>query len=230
VTGKIVLAILLATAMPALTTAVKAEEEWRLMWTNPRVQQVPNSAAVELIRMVPGSTIPYPYTDEDGGYTFHIHFKAGPKIYWISSSSPVNYTRIHAEFAWKVVAAWNASLRFAAENYEWGRHLSKLRLKFYTDANVSKAPRVDIVIDPTTPPGACGAYAAACAVFENPIKIWGGLFELSHELGHVLGLGHEHPQFRGGEGFDWRGYGVIGLYPAPRTPSPPTTLPSTRSL
>jgi ABC-type sugar transport system substrate-binding protein len=45
-TGKIALAALLATAMLALTTAVKAEEEWRLMWTNPRVQQVPKSAAI----------------------------------------------------------------------------------------------------------------------------------------------------------------------------------------
>jgi hypothetical protein len=43
--------------------------------------------------------------------------------------------------------AWNASLKFAAENYEWGRHLSKLRLKFYTDANVSKARYIDVVID-----------------------------------------------------------------------------------
>jgi hypothetical protein len=39
--------------------------------------------------------------------------------------------------------------KFAAENYEWGRHLSKLRLKFYTDANVSKAQYVDVIIDPS---------------------------------------------------------------------------------
>jgi hypothetical protein len=224
-TGKIALTVLLATAVLVLTTAVKAEEGWILMWANPRVQQVHKSAAIELIRMVPGSTIPYPYTDEDGGYTFHIYFKAGPKIYWWVTSYPVNYTHTYAEFAWKVVAAWNASFRFAAENYEWGRHLSKLRLKFYTDANISQAPRVDIVIDPTTPPSACGHIAAAaCAIWGNPIKIWGNLIHLSHELGHALGLGHEYPEGSAEWGIDWRGYGVGGAYPAPLTPSPPDNL------
>jgi hypothetical protein len=47
------------------------------------------------------------------------------------------------------LSPWNASLKFAAENYEWGRHLSKLRLKFYTGANVSKAQYVDVIIDPS---------------------------------------------------------------------------------
>jgi hypothetical protein len=230
VTGKIVLAILLATAMLALTTAVKAEEEWMLMWTNPRVQQVPKSTWIGLYEIIPGITLPYQFTDGDGGYTFHIYLKTGPKLYWLNTGNYIDYTQKYVEYARKVVAAWNASFRFAAENYEWGRHLSKLRLKFYTDANVSQAPRIDIVVDPTIPPIGCPGSAVSCTKWGKPIEIPGTLNSLPHELGHALGLGHNYlynDPVAGGPvswGYDWRGWEVGGIYPAHLSIQPPDTF------
>jgi hypothetical protein len=230
VTGKIALVALLAAAMLALTTAVKAEEEWRLMWTNPRVQQVPKSTWIELYEIIPGITLPYQFTDEDGGYTFHIYLKTGPKLYWLNTGNYIDYTQKYVEYAWKVVAAWNASFRFAAENYEWGRHLSKLRLKFYTDANVSQAPRIDIVVDPTIPPIGCPGSAVSCTKWGKPIEIPGTLNSLLHELGHALGLGHNYlynDPVAGGPvswGYDWRGWEVGGVYPAYLSIPPPDTF------
>jgi hypothetical protein len=230
VTGKIALAVLLATAMLALTTAVKAEEEWRLMWTNPRVQQVPKSTWIELYEIIPGITLPYQFTDGDGGYTFHIYLKTGPKLYWLNTGNYIDYTQKYVEYAWKVVTAWNASFRFAAENYEWGRHLSKLRLKFYTDANVSQAPRIDIIVDPTIPPIGCPGSAVSCTKWGKPIEIPGTLDALSHELGHALGLGHNYlynDPVAGGPvcwGYDWRGWEVGGVYPAYLSIPPPDTF------
>jgi hypothetical protein len=230
VTGKIALAVLLATAMLALTTAVKAEEEWRLMWTNPRVQQVPKSTWIGLYEIIPGVTLPYQFTDGDGGYTFHIYLKTGPKLYWLNTGNYIDYTQKYVEYAWKVVTAWNASFRFAAENYEWGRHLSKLRLKFYTDANVSQAPRIDIIVDPTIPPIGCPGSAVSCTKWGKPIEIPGTLNSLPHELGHALGLGHNYlynDPVAGGPvswGYDWRGWEVGGVYPAHLSIPPPDTF------
>jgi hypothetical protein len=122
------------------------------------------------------------YAEYDGGYTVHIHLKTGPRIYW--GGIPVNYKEDYAVFAHLVVSGWNASLKFAAENYEWGRHLSKLRLKFYTDANVSKAPHIDVVVDPTE---SAGSNAYAMFYPSYPMKFVGNLDALSDGLYFALG-------------------------------------------
>jgi hypothetical protein len=122
------------------------------------------------------------HAEYDGGYTVHIHLKTGPRIWW--GGKQVSYKEDYAVFAHLVVSGWNASLKFAAENYEWGRHLSKLRLKFYTDANVSKAPHIDVVVDPTES-ARPDAYATFYASY--PMKFVGNLDALSDGLYFALG-------------------------------------------
>jgi hypothetical protein len=217
--GKTLVMVAAMVAAALMTTAGAEVEGWRMTWVNPRVQEVPESTWVELIEIIPGVTLPHPFTDEDGGYTFHIYLKTGPKLYWLNTANYVDYTEKYVEYAWKVVAAWNASLKFAAENYEWGRHLSKLRLKFYTDANISQAPRIDIMVDPTIPPIGCPSRADSCTKWGKPIEIPGVLTALPHELGHALGLGHNflyNDPVAGGpvkSGYDWRGWRIGGIYP-----------------
>jgi hypothetical protein len=217
--GKTLVMVAAMVAAALMTTAGAEVEGWRMTWVNTRVQEVPESTWVELIEIIPGVTLPHPFTDEDGGYTFHIYLKTGPKLYWLNTANYVDYTEKYVEYAWKVVAAWNASLKFAAENYEWGRHLSKLRLKFYTDANISQAPRIDIIVDPTIPPIGCPGSAISCTKWGKPIEIPGVLTALPHELGHALGLGHNflyNDPVAGGpvkSGYDWRGWRIGGIYP-----------------
>jgi hypothetical protein len=217
--GKTLVMVAAMVAAALMTTAGAEVEGWRMTWVNPRVQEVPESTWVELIEIIPGVTLPHPFTDEDGGDTFHIYLTTGPKLYWLNTANYVDYTEKYVEYAWKVVAAWNASLKFAAENYEWGRHLSKLRLKFYTDANISQAPRIDIMVDPTIPPIGCPSRADSCTKWGKPIEIPGVLTALPHELGHALGLGHNflyNDPVAGGpvkSGYDWRGWRIGGIYP-----------------
>jgi hypothetical protein len=217
--GKTLVMVAAMVAAALMTTAGAEVEGWRMTWVNPLVQEVPESTWVELIEIIPGVTLPHPFTDENGGYTFHIYLKTGPKLYWLNTANYVDYTEKYVEYTWKVVAAWNASLKFAAENYEWGRHLSKLRLKFYTDANISQAPRIDIMVDPTIPPIGCPGSAISCTKWGKPIEIPGVLTALPHELGHALGLGHNflyNDPVAGGpvkSGYDWRGWRIGGIYP-----------------
>jgi hypothetical protein len=211
-------------ALLALTQAGAQGVEWKV-WVNPRQETGLPKTGLPVYSMVPGMTLPHIYTDEDGGYTFHVYLKMGPKLYW--QTEYVDYKREHVEYAWKVIATWNASFKFAAENYEWGRHLSKLRLKFYTDANVSKAPYVDIIIDPTREaPPPCPPYG--CTYWGSPIIIYSNLNTLPHELGHALGLGHNYDVGPVEEGRDWRGWNTGGRYPAeawgPKVYSPPDTF------
>jgi hypothetical protein len=131
---------LLAAALALSLVIGAAEEGWRLKWVNPREETGLPNTALPLYRMYQTR-----YAEEDGGYTFTVYFKKSPKIWYLNSPDYVNYSEEHAVFARRIVEAWNASIRFAAENYEWARHLSKLRLKFYTDENVTQAPHVDVV-------------------------------------------------------------------------------------
>jgi hypothetical protein len=211
-------------ALLILTQAWAQGVEWKV-WVNPREDAGLPKTGLPVYRMVPGMTLPHIYADEDGGYTFHVYLKTGPKLYW--QTEYVDFKREHVEYAWKVIATWNASFKFAAENYEWGRHLSKLRLKFYTDANVSKAPYVDIIIDPTREaPPPCPPYG--CTYWGSPIIIYSNLNTLPHELGHALGLGHNYDVGPVEEGRDWRGWNTGGRYPAeawgPKVYSPPDTF------
>jgi hypothetical protein len=193
-----------------LTQAGAQGVEWKV-WVNPRQDTGLPKTYVEL------DNVPTrPYMDEDGGYTVHIYFKTSPKIYW--GGKLIDYEEKYAVFAQRIVSLWNASLKFAAENYEWARHLSKLRLKFYTDANMSRARYIDVLVDASRPP--CpGSYA--CTVYGHyHTEIWGNLDALSHELGHALGLGHNYKGVPWGyveEGRDWRGWKVGGAYPSEST-------------
>ena len=188
----------------AILAQASAQPEGWSVWVNPRREDMPD-VGIEVFPL-PGLR----YVDEDGGYTMHVYFKAGPKIWW--NGKMVDYREDYAILAHYIVSTWNASIRFAAENYEWGRHLSKLRLKFYTSANVSRAPRVDVVIDPTKPPCSSGIWA--CAWIKQPVEIHGNLISLPHELGHALGLGHSTRGYERWERRDWRGWGVWDHYPA----------------
>jgi hypothetical protein len=197
-------------ALLILTQAGAQGVEWKV-WVNPRQDTGLPKTGLPVYSMTPGKTLPHIYADEDGGYTFHVYLKTGPKLYW--QTKYVDYKREHVEYAWKVIATWNASFKFAAENYEWGRHLSKLRLKFYTDANVSKAPYIDIMIDPTREaPPPCPPYG--CTYWGSPIVIYSNLNTLPHELGHALGLGHNYDVGPVEVGRDRRGWNVGGNYPA----------------
>jgi len=192
-------------ALLILTQAGAQGVEWKV-WVNPRQETGLPKTWVELLQAPTRG-----YADDDGGYTVHIYFKTSPKIYW--GGKLVDYEEKYAVFAQRIVSLWNASLKFAAENYEWARHLSKLRLKFYTYANVSKAQYVDVIIDPGKEILA-GYYAYT--IYGNPIEILGSLDSLSHELGHALGLGHNYRGYPWGyveEGRDWRGWKVGGVYP-----------------
>jgi hypothetical protein len=193
-------------ALLILTQAGAQGVEWKV-WVNPRQDTGLPKTYVEL------DNVPTrPYMDEDSSYTLHIYFKTSQKIYW--GGKLVDYEEKYTVFAQRIVSLWNASLKFAAENYEWARHLSKLRLKFYTDTNVSKAQYVDVIIDPSRE--SRGGYYAY-TWYRYPVEIVGNLDALSHELGHALGLGHNYKDVPWGyveEGRDWRGWKVGGKYPS----------------
>jgi hypothetical protein len=193
-------------ALLILTQAGAQGVEWKV-WVNPRQDTGLPKTYVEL------DNVPTrPYMDEDSSYTLHIYFKTSQKIYW--GGKLVDYEEKYTVFAQRIVSLWNASLKFAAENYEWARHLSKLRLKFYTDTNVSKAQYVDVIIDPSRE--SRGGYYAY-TWYRYPVEIVGNLDALSHELGHALGLGHNYKDVPWGyveKGRDWRGWKVGGEYPS----------------
>jgi hypothetical protein len=198
----------------ALSAAAEATQgEWRLWWVNPRKEEAPPNIGIEVYSTKVSLT--RGYAEEDGGYTLHVYLKRTEKVIW-GGFFLQNYSKWHESFAWKVVRAWNESLKFAAENYEWGRHLSKLRLKFYTDENVSLAPHIDVLVDASQ---SCWPIGTACThIARKPILIIGSLHDLGHELGHALGLGHGVGWDYGYRKHDWRGWETGGYPVAYDTP------------
>ena len=208
-----VLAVTALLAALLLSASAEAVGEWRLSWENPRKDTGLPNTAVPLYGMYPSHRTGRGYANENGGYDFNVYFKKSSHTLWLGKYE--EYDVKHAVFARRAVEWWNASLQFAAENYEWGRHLSKLRLKFYTDENVSLAPYIDVVIDASSNPCSTGI---ACAYLSDPMKIAGDLGALVHELGHTLGLGHNYDVGPVENGYDWRGWPVGGPYPANYAP------------
>jgi len=181
----------------------REEDGWLIReWVNPHRAVTTWNVSIELF--------PMNYTaEEDGGYTFAVYFRKSPKVLWIGHFEDFNEE--HVRFARRVVEEWNASIRFVVEHYEWAKHLSKLRIKLYTDENVTQAPRINVLINANVKcPG-----AAACAYIGDPIIIIGDLSVLDHELGHALGLGHDYHGPRAYWSVDQRGFYIFG-YPEPK--------------
>jgi hypothetical protein len=199
---RVVLLICIVLVFLLLGLSAGAEtSQWKVSWVNQRQEPDLADSWFELVPMSIHKN--RGYAEDDGGYTVHIHLKTGPRIWW--GGKQVSYKEDYAVFAHLVVSGWNASLKFAAENYEWGRHLSKLRLKFYTDANVSKAPHIDVVVDPTEAPRS-NAYLLFSRTW--PMKIVGNLDALSLGLYFVLGGGSGRESIVD----DWRGWRSTGTF------------------
>jgi hypothetical protein len=180
----------------------REEDGWLIHeWVNPNRVVTTWNVSVELL--------PMNFTaEEDGGYTFAVYFRRSPKVLWIGHFEDFNEE--HVRFARRAVEEWNASIRFAVEHYEWAKHLSKLRIKLYTDENITQAPRVNVLINANAEcPG-----AAACTYIGDPMIINGDLTSLVHELGHALGLGHDSHGPRAYRPVDQRGFYIFG-YPEP---------------
>ncbi len=157
--------------------------------------------------------------EEDGGYTYNIllKYRPGTTIEYLDYSRikviQTEYGWEHVLFASRVVRTWQAALQYAAEHYEWARHLPKIRFKFYIEGVNETIPTPDIIIDPTRRCGN-GACTISATLEEPYVKVLGNLAFLSHEFGHAIGLGHNDGYPRSYQyGFDWRGFRIGGWYP-----------------
>jgi hypothetical protein len=105
--------IVLAFLLLGLSAGAETSQ-WKVSWVNKR--QEPDLAD-SWFELSPMSIVKNQgHAEYDGGYTIHIHLKTGPRIWW--GGKQVSYKEDYAVFAHLVVSGWNASLKFAAENYE----------------------------------------------------------------------------------------------------------------